>query len=115
MTIESLLVIGTLLSGTRLSAAPLPPRFPTFVTWTQTRGEDVSKIHSTASLAIPQRTKTRRKVHTIVGAVGGFLIGSHYGQVAEQDSCKCDTVGMKGFVIGGSIGALVGGILGRYW
>lgn len=60
-----------------------------------------------------QRRSTWRKVAGgVVGGVGGFFGGGYLGAAIEGDRCNCDDPGLKGFVVGAPIGALIGGILG---
>jgi hypothetical protein len=46
---------------------------------------------------------------TFLGAVAGFAVGGLAGSALEGQSCRCDIPGFQGLMIGGSIGAVVGG------
>jgi hypothetical protein len=63
----------------------------------------------------PRRSTARRIVGGIAGTVGGFFLGGYAGAAIEGDSCGCDDPGLKGFIIGAPIGAILGGILGAHW
>jgi len=58
------------------------------------------------------RSKKRIVTGAIVGGVGGFFAGGFLGAHIEGDRCNCDDPGVRGFLIGARIGAVVGGIVG---
>jgi hypothetical protein len=58
------------------------------------------------------RSKKRIIAGAIAGGVGGFFGGGFLGAHIEGDRCNCDDPGVRGFLIGAPIGAVVGGIVG---
>jgi hypothetical protein len=56
--------------------------------------------------------RLKRDVGILMGTVGGMVAGGVLGAKIEGDSCRCDDPGLKGFVIGAPIGAVLGGIAG---
>jgi hypothetical protein len=61
----------------------------------------------------PRPRGTRRQhIFERIGAGAGLLAGGYLGAKIEGDRCHCDDPGLAGFLIGGSIGAVVGGVIG---
>jgi hypothetical protein len=58
------------------------------------------------------RSKKRIIAGAIAGGVGGFFGGGFLGAHIEGHRCNCDDPGVRGFLIGGPIGAVAGSILG---
>jgi uncharacterized protein YcfJ len=57
-----------------------------------------------------QMHQVSRGMWTAVGAVVGAVGFGYLGSAFDSD-CKCDSPGMKGFMIGMPIGAVVGGVI----
>jgi hypothetical protein len=68
------------------------------------------------SRSTPSRAHTRSKKRALAGAIaggaGGFFASGFLGAHIEGDRCDCDDPGVRGFLIGAPIGALVGAIAG---
>jgi hypothetical protein len=60
----------------------------------------------------PARSKKRIIAGAIAGGVGGFFGGGFLGAHIDGDRCSCDDPGVRGFLIGAPIGAVVGSLLG---
>ena len=61
----------------------------------------------------PRPSGTRRQhLFERIGAGAGLLGGGYLGAKIEGDRCHCDDPGLAGFLIGGGIGAVVGGVIG---
>jgi ABC-type nitrate/sulfonate/bicarbonate transport system permease component len=60
-----------------------------------------------------RRRGDRAVVGIVLGALGGLVAGGVIGsELSTTDSCHCSDPQLHGFLIGGSIGAVVGGFLG---
>ena len=64
-----------------------------------------------ASSGSHHRSIGRKVAGGVIGAVGGFYAGGFLGATIERP-CHCDDPGLKGFIIGAPIGAVIVGILG---
>ena len=47
----------------------------------------------------------------VLGVVGGLFAGGLVGAAFDRN-CVCDDPGLRGFVIGASIGGVAGGVVG---
>lgn len=65
-----------------------------------------------AAPAPRKRSVARTVLGAIVGAAGGFFAGGYTGAWIEGNRCHCDDPGLKGFMIGAPVGAVLGGIAG---
>ena len=64
--------------------------------------------------SIQEHTRSKKRIlaGAIAGGVGGFSAGGFLGAHIEGDRCDCDDPGVRGFLIGDPIGAVVGAIAG---
>jgi len=64
--------------------------------------------------AKPVKPSTAAKIEGgVIGAVAGFFGGTFVGYTIDRH-CGCDDAGLKGAVIGASIGTVAGAILGTW-
>jgi hypothetical protein len=102
----------------RATAITVPDETRLFAKPDRKRWSDVeltpNRRQAQRSPVIHRASVGRKILGATIGAIGGFYVGGRLGAAIEGNRCVCDDPGLKGFLIGAPIGAVVGSIAGVY-